>query len=118
MEYIIVLIICVASVEIFVRARLQQICKEVLKVSKNVVHIIKQNKISDHWKEKAVPAYALRIMLLCGKMLVTLLLIFSILFIADFFVSGILAFTTSLAGIIFSLTGSFLYLYVRRLFIK
>jgi len=87
----------------------------ILKVTKKVTHVIPENNISDHWKEKVIPAYALRIMKYSLQILMILLLIISLFFITDFFFNRFLAFTLSLMGILESIVFAFGYVYLRKL---
>jgi hypothetical protein len=87
-------------------------------VTKKVIYVIPQNNISDHWKEKVVPAYALRMMKYSFQILLILLLIMTLFFIADYFFNDFLAFTFSLIGIIESMVFAFGYVYLRKSLIK
>jgi ABC-type uncharacterized transport system permease subunit len=87
-------------------------------VTKKVTNIIPKNNISDHWKEKVIPVYALRIMKYSLQILLILLLIISLFFIVGFFLNDFLASTLSLVGIIESMVFAFGYVYLRKLFIK
>jgi hypothetical protein len=87
-------------------------------VAKRVTYVIPNNNISDHWKEKIIPAYALRIMKYSLKILLILLLIMSLFFIADYFFNNFLSFTFSLVGIIQSMLFAFGYVYLRKSLIK
>jgi hypothetical protein len=118
MIHILLLFICVLSVEVFIRLNFLSLLDSMLKVTKKVTYVIPQDKISDHWKEKVVPAYALRIMKHSLQILLILLLIFSLFLIADFFFNDFLALTLSLIGIIESIVFAFGYVYLRKLFIK
>jgi hypothetical protein len=89
-----------------------------IKVSKRVTYVIPKSNISDHWKEKVIPAYALKIMKYSLQILLILSLILTLFFIADFFFNDFLAFTFSLIGIIQSMVFAFGYIYLRELFIK
>ena len=111
-------LVCILSVEVFIRLNFSSHLNSILKVTKRVTYVITKNNISDHWKEKVIPAYALRIMKYSLKILLILLLIMSLFFIADFFYNSFLAFTFSLIGIIESMILAFGYVYLRGLFIK
>jgi hypothetical protein len=89
-----------------------------LKVTKKATYVIPQNNISDHWKEKVVPAYALRMMKYSLQILLILLLILSLFLIADFFINNFLTLTLSLIGIVESLVFAFGYVFLRKSFIK
>jgi hypothetical protein len=87
-------------------------------VTEKVTHVIPQDNISDHWKEKVIPAYALKIMKHSLQILLILLLIMSLFVIADYFLNNFLALTLSLFGIIESVVFAFGYVYLRKLLIK
>ena len=118
MIHFLLLLVCILSVEIFIRLNFLSLLDSMLKVTKKVTYVIPQNNISDHWKEKVVPAYALRIMKHSLQILLILLLILSLFLIADFFINNFLALTLSLFGIIESIVFAFGYVYLRKSFIK
>ena len=111
-------LICILSVEVFIRLNFLLHLDSIIKVTKKVTYVIPNNNISDHWKEKIIPAYALRIMKYSLQILLILLLIMSLFFISDYFYNDFLAFTFSLIGIIESMVIAFGYVYLRKLFIK
>ena len=118
MIHFVLLLVCVLSVEVFIRFNFLLILDSILRVIRKVIYVIPQDNISDHWKEKVVPAYALRIMKYSLQILLILLLILSLFLIADFFFNDFLAFTFSWIGIIESMVFAFGYVYLRKLFIK
>jgi hypothetical protein len=87
-------------------------------VTKKAIYVISQNNISDHWKEKAVPAYALRTMKYSLQISLILLVILSLFLIAGFFFNDFLALTLSIFGILESLVFAFGYVYLRKSLIK
>jgi hypothetical protein len=118
MTHFLIFIVCVLSVELFIRLNFLSHLNSMLKVTKKVTYVISQNKISDHWKEKVIPAYALKIMKYSLQILLILLLIISLFFIIDLLQSNFLAFTFSLIGIAESIVFAFGYVFIRRLYIK
>jgi len=118
MIHLLLLLICILSVEVFIRLNFLSHLDSILKVTKKVTHVIPKSNISDHWKEKIIPAYALRIMKYSLQILLILLLIMTLFFIADYFFNDFLAFTFSLIGIIESMVFAFGYVYLRKLFLK
>ena len=118
MIHLFLLLVCILSVEVFIRLNFLSYLDSILKVTKKVTFVIPKGNISDHWKEKIIPAYALRIMKYSLQILLILLLIISLFFIADYFFNDFLAFTFSLIGIIESMVIAFGYVYLRKLFIK
>jgi hypothetical protein len=118
MIHLLLLLICVLSVEIFIRFNFLLTLDSILKVIRKVIYVIPENNISDHWKEKVIPAYALRMMKYSLQILLILLLILSLFFVADYFCNDFLALTLSLIGIIESMVFAFAYIYLRKSLIK
>lgn len=58
----------IGAVELMLKLPLPAILSGLQSIGGRVVHVITSQKISDHWKEIAVPAYALRIFLLTTKL--------------------------------------------------
>ena len=118
MNHLLLSLICILSVEVFIRLNFLSYLDSILKVTKRVAYIIPKSNISDNWKEKVIPAYALRIMKYSLQILLILLIIISLFLIADFFFNDFLVFTFSWIGIIESMVFAFGYVYLRKLFIK
>jgi len=118
MIHLLLTLVCILSVEVFIRLNFLSHLDSILKVTKKVTNVITKNNISDHWKEKVIPAYALRIMRHSLQILLILILIMSLFFIVDYFFHDIIAFSFSLIGIIESIVFAFGYIYLRKLFIK
>lgn len=118
MIHLLLLVICILSVEFFVRLNFLSYLDSILKVTKRVSYVIPKNNISDHWKEKVIPAYALRIMKHSLQILLILLLIISLFFITDLFHNNFFVFSSSLIGIIESLVFALGYALLRKSFIK
>jgi len=118
MIHLLLSLVCILSVEVFIRLNFLSHLDSILKVTKKVTYVIPNNNISDHWKEKVIPAYALRIMKYSLQILLILLLIMSLFLITNYFFNDFLAFTFSLIGIIESMVFAFSYVYLRKLFIK
>ena len=114
MSHLALLIVCALSVEVFIRSNFLLILSSILKVTKKVTHVIFQNNISDHWKEKVIPTYALRIMKYSLQILLILLLIIMIFFIASYFFSDLIGLMLTIIGIIESIIFVFVYALVRR----
>ena len=118
MIHLLLSLVCILSVEVFIRLNFLSHLDSILKVTKKVTYVIPKSNISDHWKEKVVPAYALRMMKYSLQILLILLLILSLFLIADFFINNFLALTLSLIGIVESLVFAFGYVFLRKSFIK
>lgn len=118
MIHLLLSLVCILSVEVFIRLNFLSYLDLILKVTKRVTYIIPKSNISDHWKEKVIPAYALRIMKHSMQILLILLLIMSLFLIANYFFNDFLAFTFSLIGIIESMVFAFGYVLLRKSLIK
>ena len=118
MIHLVLLLVCIISVEVFIRLNFLSLLDSILKVTKKVTYVISKDNISDHWKEKVIPAYAFRMMKYSLHILLILLLILSLFLIADFFFIDFLALTLSLIGITESMVFAFGYVYLRKLLIK
>lgn len=114
MIHLLLVLICILSVEVFIRLKFLSYLDLILKVMKKVTYLIPQNNISDHWKEKVIPEYALMIMKYSLRMLLILLLIMFLFLITDFFINNFLAFTLSLFGILESMVFAFGYVFLRK----
>ncbi len=118
MIHLFLLLVCILSVEIFIRLNFLLLLESIFRVMIKVTHVISKNSISDHWKEKIVPVYALKIMKYSLKILFILFLIFSLFLIADLFFKKFLAYTLTWIGIGESIVFAFGYIYLRKVFIK
>ena len=114
MIHLLLLLVCIVSVEVFIRLNFLTHLDSILKVTKKVTYVIPKNNISDHWKEKAIPKYALRIMKYSLQIVLILLLILSLFFITNFLHHNFITFTLSLIGIIESIVIAFGYVYLRK----
>jgi hypothetical protein len=118
MIHFVLLLVCVLSVEVFIRSHFLSVLDSTLKVIRKVTYVIPQDNISDHWKEKVIPAYALRMMKYSLQILLILLLLLSLFFVAYYFFNDFLALTLSFFGIIESMVFAFGYAYLRKSLIK
>lgn len=117
MNHIFLLVICVLSVEIFIKSHYIDLISSLIKLSKKSTKIILCKNISDHWKETIIPKYSMKMMKYSLQMLLILCLIIFIFLISEKFYSGFLDFVVSWNGIIESLLFAFSYIYIKKLFI-
>ena len=117
MNHLILFVICLFSVEIFIRSNYVFLINSSIKVSKKAIYIISNKYISDHWKEIIILKYSIKLMNYSFQMLLILLLIIFIFFIANSFFNDFLLFTLSWNGIIESLIIAFSYAYIRKFFL-
>ncbi len=115
MNHLILLMICLLSVEIFIMSNYLTLIKSLTKVCNKAISIILNKNISDHWKENIIPKYSLQMMKYSMQMLLILFVIIFIFVVADNLFSGFLAFTFSWNGIIESILIAFSYAFIRKL---
>ena len=118
MIHFLLLLICIVSIEVLILLNFLYLLDSIVKETRKVTHVILQKSISDHWKEKVIPAYALRMMKYSIQMFSILLLIISLFLIADYFFNDFFDISLSLFGVLESMIFAFAYVYSRKLLIK
>jgi len=114
MTHIFLLLVCILAVEIFIKSNFLFTLDIFSKIIKKVVHVVASKNISDHWKEKILPVYALRIMKYSLHILIVLLFIIFLFITANYFNNDLLLYIFSFIGIIESLVFSSVYLFLRK----
>ena len=107
------IVACVLSIELFLRLKFMSYVNSVNRNTSKVFRVIFASKISDHWKEKMVPAYAF--ILLKSSLLILGILFLIILVFSAFIVlsSHFLALILSATGIVESVVASLIYFKLR-----
>ena len=100
MNHIILFFACILSVEIFYKLNFFDLCNSFLRISKKVGYVIQSKKISDHWKEKIIPKYSLKMMKISIQILTLLILVIIIFVLINISFSGFLKHVFSFSGII------------------
>ena len=118
MNHLTMFLSCVFSVEIFLRLNFLSILDSIYVITNKALHLITKKNISDHWKEKALPKYALEIIKLSFQILLIIFCIFSLFFIANIFNNNFFLFFSSYFGIIESVIFVAGYLYLRQALTK
>ena len=98
MNHFFLILVCIVAVEGFFRFSFLSLLDSILQVTKKVTYILPNKKISDHWKERVIPVYALKMMKLSLQIFLILVFIISLFIIADILLYGFLAFTLSFMG--------------------
>ena len=118
MIHFLTLIVCISSVEIFIRSKFTVTLVSLLKATKKVINILAHKNISDHWKERAIPTYALKMMQYSLQMLFILLSILFLFFITNYYVEGFIDFSVSLIGIVEAVVFAFGYIRLRKFYFR
>jgi len=118
MSHILLLVLCLISVEVLISTKFMLIFDGIIRIIKRVIFVLISKNISDHWKEKILPIYALGIMKYSLQIFIILMLILLIFTIAGFFYNDLLLLIMSLNGAIEAAVFSIGYLYLRNSFVK
>lgn len=110
------LLLSIFAVEIFIRLNFFLALNSLVLTSKKAVFIVSEKAISDHWKEKVIPIYALKIIKSSSQMLIAIIAIFSFIYILGNFLDGFHKFLYSIIGITESIIFVTGYIYIRRFF--
>ena len=107
------IVACVLSIELCLRLKFMSYVNSINRNTSKVLRVIFASKISDHWKEKMVPAYAF--ILLKNSLLILGILFLIILVFSAFIVlsSHFLALILSATGIVESVVASLIYFKLR-----
>lgn len=116
MNHFLLMLICIFSVEIFYFFNFSKKVISILSFSKKVTSVIISKKISDHWKEKIVPFYAIKIMKISIILLFIFSVIISILFFVSIFKKNFYIFVISIYGIVESVIFVIIYLILKKFF--
>ncbi len=113
--HIVLIICCMVSVEFFIRSDFKLIVFSLMAVSQKAIKIIKSDNISDCWKEKTIPIYAISMFKYSIKSFLILILILTIFFLPSFLVDNFFYFSLSIFGIIESIVFCLAYFEIRKI---
>lgn len=113
---------CFLFIESFIRLGFTDHCNDVRIIISKSVHVIQSSKISDHWKEKVVLSYAIKLGVLSIKLLVFLIVSLSPFYIIDLvagcFGLDLMGFLVSPVGLVWSTISGTIYAYYRVRFVR
>ena len=118
MNHLLLLSLCILSIEVIISFNFIHVVESIIDFTKKVAFVIPSKNISDHWKEKVIPIYALMLMKLSLKILLILFCIVCFFILTEFVFSGFLVFIFSFIGIIESIFFGFGYILLRKLIAK
>ena len=122
MEYVLLILATIICAELFVRLPVFALARRSASYATQSSRVMRSSKISDHWKERALPMYSQRMMLATLKLAGCLIIVLS-----PFIVGWILAtlihipfapLLTSLLGIGVSMAVAFAYVFLRRQIVR
>ncbi|SON56849.1 hypothetical protein HDIA_3308 [Hartmannibacter diazotrophicus] len=122
MNWLLTAILCVLLVELAVRLPLAGAVLGVSGASKRAARVLRAKAISDHWKEKAMGAYAratfASTLKLAGLLIVILAIAFALVLLFEQISSGFESFILGWWGIGFSLVFATLYFSLRKVLLR
>jgi hypothetical protein len=114
-------VICVCGVELLIRAPLYTTLTTLLHYAAKSSRVIQSKHISDHWKEKVLPTYAVKVFQNSLKLFFIFLVVFAILLLISKALDLVnpagmttLEFLSTWTGILFATIASTTYYYARR----
>lgn len=121
MTWLLTTVLCVILVEIFVRLPLPVIVLQINVIGRKALRTLSAKSVSDHWKEKALLAYAVSLFVstlkLAGYLVVLGAVAVLLIFIFDNLGAMVGDFITNWPGILFSLVVATLYSIVRHFYV-
>tara|TARA_B100000767_G_scaffold227782_1_gene217880 strand:+ start:2166 stop:2522 length:357 start_codon:yes stop_codon:yes gene_type:complete len=118
MNHFVLFVVCTMSVEIFIQLKFILALISIIDIAKKVFHLIPKVTVSDHWKEKVIPAYSLKMIKFSLQIFATFLCISSVLAITESFFFGFLSLLLSFMGIIEATIFALAYVYLRKVVAK
>ncbi len=101
---------CLISIEIGIRSKPNNQLSMAMTTIKQSTHIILSSKISDHWKEKIIPIYALTLFKHSLSLLLILVGMCSPFFISQLMFKNFGQYCMSILGILLSVVISYIYI--------
>jgi len=113
--HIVLVICCIISIEWILKSNFKLILTSLTSISKKVFKVLKSESISDCWKEKVIPYYAISMFKYSVKSFFILFLIIIIFFLPSFLLNDFMYHSISILGIIESIVFCAAYLKIRKI---
>ena len=117
MEWLLVIMGTILAVEVFLHTKIRRNVNAMLDFTKRSASTIKSVQISDHWKEKVIAHYALKIFANSFQLLFSLLLIiapvFALHYVGRIFSLDLFTVLTTPVGLLFSIAVATVYIFIR-----
>ena len=115
LSHIALIICCILSIELFIRSDFKISLGSLKAFSKKAIKIIKSENISDHWKEKIIPFYAISMFKYSIKSFFIISMIVGVFILPSFLINDFIYFSMSLFGIIESIGFCVVYLKIKSI---
>ncbi len=112
-NHIILAIFIIVAIELFVRIDALVFVHKMVEKFSSFAELMSSNSVSDHWKEKVIPAYALIIIINALKFLSVLLLTAGLFTGLGWLFNGFFQFSISIVGMVEMLVFSVIYIKIR-----
>lgn len=122
MNWVLTVLLCAVLVEVLIRLPLARPIEQLARSGSSALHVMTAKAVSDHWKEKAMGAYARATFM--GTLKVAILLAFwlgvAVVLVLglDLLSGGFQAFLLSWKGIGFTIVAGSLYAVARRALVR
>ena len=113
--HIVLVICCIISVEWTFKSNFKLILNSLTIISRKVFKVLKSKSISDCWKEKVIPFYAISMFKYSIKSFCILFLIIIIFSLPSFLIDDFIYHSISIFGIIESIVFCAVYLKIRKI---
>lgn len=114
-------ILCVILVEIVVRLPLPVVISQINVIGRKAMHTLGTKSVSDHWKEKAILAYAFSLFFstikIAGYLVAIGVVAVFLVIVFDYFGVMVGEFIMSWRGVLFSFIVATLYFMIRKFFV-
>ena len=114
MIYLILLLNVIIIFEIIHKSNYFYLINSLIKFSKKASKIILDKKISDHWKEKIIPNYSLKMLKVSMSMLLILTISIVIIYLTGLIYDDFLPFVLTIKGIITSFIFAYCYFFLKN----
>ncbi len=112
-NHLVLVIFCVVAIEFFMRIDALAFVHNMVEKFASFAKLMSSNNISDHWKEKVIPSYALIIIINACKFLAVFFLIVGLFAGLGWIFDGFFQLSISMIGMLEMLLFSLLYLKIR-----
>ena len=118
MNFIVLFLLLIIVIEIILNFKFFYKLNLITKLLNKAIKIITNKKISDHWKEKIIPKYSIKIFRISFLIILLFSLILFIFYIASLIFEDFYLAIYSFEGILLSILFSFFYSLIKINFIK
>lgn len=108
MEHLLLFLFCIIAALVFVYTDFINFSKSVANNYKKIIQVISSNNISDHWKEKVLPFYSIKLMIQSLKIFLLIFILVLLFWLFSLFDKNFLELSFSWTG----LFESFLFIYI------